>query len=133
MRFKSKSSDRGFTLIEMVIVISMILILLSIAMPMYNQSIIHAREATLKQNLHTLRSLIQQYTIDKQKAPQSLEDLVQGGYIKEIPPDATGTNDTWQVDQEDSTMAVDQTQPGIVDVHSGAQGNSSDGRPYSSW
>ena len=133
MRFKSKSSDRGFTLIEMVIVISMILILLSIAMPMYNQSIIHAREATLKQNLHTLRSLIQQYTIDKQKAPQSLEDLVQGGYIKEIPPDATGTNDTWQVDQEDSTMAVDQTQPGIVDVHSGAQGYSIDGRPYSSW
>jgi general secretion pathway protein G len=134
MRFRSKSGDRGFTLIEMVVVISMILVLLSIALPMYSRAVINARETTLRANLETLRKVIQQYTLDKQKAPQSLDDLVQAKYIRTIPNDITGRNDTWQVEQEDSIMSPDQTAPGIVDVHSGSNQSASDGSSvYSSW
>jgi len=126
--------DRGFTLIELMIVISMILILVSISIPAYNQSILRAKESVLKQDLFKLRSLISQYTLDKQKAPQSLDDLVQSGYIKQIPVDPmTGSNSSWTVDQEDSLMSVDQQDPGISDVHSGATQMSSDGTAYSSW
>src|SRR6266849_3779320 len=88
--------DRGFTLIELMIVISLILILVSISIPAYNQSILRAKESVLKQDLFQLRSLISQYTLDKQKAPQSLDDLVQAQYIKQIPIDPmTGSNSTW--------------------------------------
>ncbi|HMJ22320.1 MAG TPA: prepilin-type N-terminal cleavage/methylation domain-containing protein [Terriglobales bacterium] len=126
--------DRGFTLIELMIVISMILILVSISIPAYNQSILRAKESVLKQDLFQLRSLISQYTLDKQKAPQSLDDLVQAGYIKQIPLDPmTGSNSTWTVDQEDSLMSVDQQDPGINDVHSGATQGSSDGTAHSTW
>jgi general secretion pathway protein G len=126
--------DRGFTLIELMIVISMILILVSISIPAYNQSILRAKESVLRQDLFELRSLISQYTLDKQKAPQSLDDLVQAGYIKQIPNDPmTGSNSSWTVDQEDTVMSVDQQDPGISDVHSGAGGTSSDGTAYSSW
>src|SRR6202795_1213490 len=126
--------DRGFTLIELMIVISMILILVSVSIPAYNQSILRAKESVLKQDLFQLRSLISQYTLDKQKAPQSLDDLVQAGYIKQIPLDPlTGSNSTWTVDQEDTVMSVDQQEPGISDVHSGAAQTSSDGTAYSTW
>jgi general secretion pathway protein G len=133
MKFKSKARNRGFTLIEMVVVISLIAILLSIALPMYNQSIIRARETTLKQNLATLNKVIDQYTLDKQKAPQSLDDLVSAGYLKQIPYDITGNRDTWVLEQEDSLKSIDQTQPGIVGVHSGSDQTASDGTAYSSW
>jgi general secretion pathway protein G len=129
-----KRRDRGFTLIELMIVISLILILVSISIPAYNQSILRAKESVLKQDLFQLRSLISQYTLDKQKAPQSLDDLVQAGYIKQIPNDPmTGSNSTWTVEQEDSLMSVDQQDPGISDVHSGAEQISSDGTAYSTW
>ena len=125
---------RGFTLIELMVVISIILILISTALPIYNQSIIRAKEAVLKQDLFTMRSVIDQYTLDKSKAPQSLDDLVQAGYLKEVPKDPfTDSRDTWQVEQEDILQSVDQTQPGISDVHSGSNLSSSDGTPYSSW
>src|SRR6202047_3425491 len=126
--------ERGLTLIELMIVISLILILVSISVPAYNQSILRAKESVLKQDLFQLRSLISQYTLDKQKAPQSLDDLVQSGYLKQIPNDPmTGSNSSWTVDQEDTVMSVDQQDPGISDVHSGAGGKSSDGTAYSSW
>jgi len=128
-----KVRNRGFTLIEMVVVISMVLILLAIALPMYNQSIIRARETTLKQNLATLNKVIDQYTLDKQKAPQSLQDLVSAGYLKAVPYDITGSRDTWVLEQEDSLKSIDQTQPGIVGVHSGSDQTASDGTAYSSW
>ena len=128
-----KVRNRGFTLIEMVVVISMILVLLSIALPMYNQSIIRAREATLRQNLATLNKCIDQYTLDKQKAPQALEDLVSAGYLKFIPNDITGNKDTWVLEQEDSLKSIDQTQPGIVGVHSGSDQTALDGTAYSTW
>ena len=126
--------EHGFTLIELMIVISLILILVSISVPAYNQSILRAKESVLKQDLFQLRSLISQYTLDKQKAPQSLDDLVQAGYIKQIPMDPmTGSNSSWTVDQEDSLMSVDQQDPGISDVHSGAESISTDGTAYSTW
>ena len=130
----SHKRDRGFTLIELMIVISLILILVSISIPAYNQSILRAKESVLLQNLFTLRSLISQYTLDKQKAPQSLEDLVQAQYIKQIPIDPfTGKNDSWTVDQEDYSLSVDQQETGITDVHSGSSLISTSGTAYSSW
>jgi general secretion pathway protein G len=129
----TKLRNRGFTLIEMLVVISMILILLSIALPMYNNSIIRARETTLRNNLATINKCIDQYTLDKQKAPQSLDDLVSSGYLKKVPEDITGSRDTWQCDQEDSLKSIDQTQPGLVGCHSGSDQTSIDGTAYSSW
>lgn len=125
---------RGFTIIEMMVVISIILILLGVAVPIYNQSILRARESVLRQNLFSLRSVIAQYTEDKQKAPQTLEDLVQSGYLKQLPRDPfTNSNDSWQVEQEDAMMSADQTQPGISDVHSGSNLIGTDGTAYSTW
>src|SRR5881394_288926 len=134
MRANRNQRTAGFTLIELMIVISLILILVSVSIPAYNQSILRAKESVLRQDLFQLRSLISQYTLDKQKAPQSLDDLVQAGYIKQIPVDPmTGSNSTWTVEQEDSLMSVDQQDPGISDVHSGAERTASDGTAYSTW
>jgi general secretion pathway protein G len=131
---RSRLKAAGFTLIELMIVISMILILMSVAIPLYNQSIMRAREAVLRQNLFTMRSVIDQYSMDKQKAPQSLDDLVQAGYLKQIPTDPmTNSKDTWQTVQEDVLVSVDQNQPGITDVHSGSEANGSDGTAYNTW
>lgn len=131
---RKRRGQRGFTLIELMIVISIILILVSIAAPIYSSSITRAREAVLKDDLFTMRSVISQYTLDKQRAPQALDDLVQAGYLKQIPVDPmTNARDSWTVDQEDVLLSVDQQQPGITDVHSGSTATSSDGTPYSSW
>jgi len=124
---------QGFTLIELMIVISMILILMSIALPLYNQSILRAKESVLRQDLFTLRSVISQFTLDKQRAPQSLEDLVQAGYLKQLPKDPSTGQPNWQVEQEDVLLAVDQQQPGISDVHSASNQIGSDGTAYSTW
>jgi general secretion pathway protein G len=127
--------NRGFTLIEMMVVISMILILLGVAMPIYSHSIQRAREENLRKNLNTLNFMIYQYTQDKQKAPQSLEDLKSAGYIKEVPNDITGSNDTWELEQgEGMIMSLYQTDPGgIIGVHSGSNQVSSEGTAYSTW
>ena len=133
-RMRHSRSGRGFTLIELMIVLSIIIILMGVAIPNYQRSILHARETVLRNDLYALRSAIDQYTLDKQKAPQSLSDLVTAGYLKQLPKDPmTNSNDTWQVDQEDSLMAVDQTEPGIVDVHSGSSATASDGTAYNTW
>jgi general secretion pathway protein G len=133
LRYRRKRA-RGFTLIELMIVMSILLILITIAIPIYNQSILRARESVLRQDLFTMRQVIDQYTLDKQKAPQSLEDLVSAGYIKLIPNDPfTGRNDTWQTVQEDTTLDPSVTEPGISDVHSGSNVVGSDGTAYSSW
>src|SRR5215469_1510871 len=99
--------DGGFTLIEMVIVVALILILISIAVPAYNRSILHAKEAVLRQDLFTMRQVIDQYTIDKQKAPQQLDDLVQAGYMKLVPKDPFTSEANWTTEQEDASMVVD--------------------------
>ena len=109
------------------------MILVSIAMPVYNQTIVQARESVLRSNLATLRSVISQYTLDKQKAPQSLDDLVTGGYLRQIPPDPMTRQPNWEVVQEDVMMAVDQQEPGITDVHSASSQTAGDGTAYSTW
>src|SRR6266436_7666734 len=129
-----RSKQRGFTLVELMIVIMIIGILVAIAAPIYAQSIVRAKEATLRQDLYHLRQAIDAYTMDKLKAPQSLDDLVTAGYFREIPKDPfTGKNDTWQVIQEDVYNSIDQNEPGITDVHSGASDASADGTAYSTW
>ena len=130
-----RSGDAGFTLIELMIVITIILILVSIAAPMYRNSIVRSKEAVLRDDLFTLRSLIDEYTLDKQEAPQSLQDLVGHGYLRRIPPDPfTLSSETWQEVREDDTlMSADQTAAGIVDVHSGSTLKSLSGELYSTW
>ena len=95
----------GFTLLEMMIVIIIMGILLSIALPIYNQSLVRARESVLRNDLFELRKLIYQYTLDKQKAPQSLDDLVSAGYIKAIPKDPMTNEANWEVEQEDVLLS----------------------------
>lgn len=134
MTRKNRKSLAGFTLIELMIVISIITILLAIAIPNYQRSIVRAREARLRNDLYAIRSVIDQYTLDKQKAPQSLQDLVQAGYLRDIPTDpVTNSKETWRTVSEDTLMAIDQSQPGIVDVHSGSSAVSTEGTAYSSW
>jgi general secretion pathway protein G len=121
-------------MIELIIVIAIIAILASIAAMNYQHSVWRAREAVLRNDLFTLRSSIDQYTLDKQKAPQSLADLVEAGYIKAVPKDPiTNSESSWQTVQEDSLMAIDQTAPGIVDVHCGSSQTSTDGSAYNTW
>jgi len=131
---RSVISIAGFTLIEMLIVMSIIVILVSLAIPMYQKSILRTRETVLRSNLMTLRTTIDEYTYDKQKAPQALQDLVQEGYLKEVPKDPmTDSNSAWRIIMEDASQSVNQTEPGIFDVHSGSDKMGLDGTPYSEW
>ena len=124
----------GFTLVELMIVMAIIGVLAVIAVPSFTAAIKHAREAVLKEDLHVLRAAIDSYTMDKQKAPQSLDDLVQEGYLKSIPEDPmTHTSSTWVTDTSDSRFSVDETDPGVNDVHSGSDEAGSDGQPYNTW
>ncbi len=123
----------GFTLIEIMIVITIIGILISIAIPNYRQSIIRAREAVFRQNLAVLRSSIQQFTLDKERPPDSLEELVSEGYLNVVPPDITGSSSSWQVEYSEELVSPEQSEPGISSVRSGSTETASDGTPYSSW
>jgi len=125
---------RGFTLIEMMIVMAIITIIISIAVPMYQKSLVRAKESVLKNNLFTMRTVIDEYTYDKQKGPQSLQDLVTEGYLRAIPVDPiTKSADSWRIIMEDALTAVNQTDPGIFDVRSGSDAKSMEGTPYSEW
>ncbi|MGE5325961.1 MAG: type IV pilin protein [Deltaproteobacteria bacterium] len=127
--------SRGFTLLELMIVMTIILILATMAVPAYLNSVQRAREAVLRDDLYTMRSLIDQFTLDKNRPPQSLDELVDEHYLRGgIPVDPmTRTNDTWQTVTEDVAISPQQSMPGIVDVHSGSEEISLDGTPYSSW
>ena len=132
--YRSRRSQQGFTLLELMIVMIIIMTLAAIAIPSYMNNVRHAREAVLKEDLHTMRTAIDSYTVDKEKAPQTLDDLVQAGYLKAMPVDPfTHRSDTWLAVQDDSLMTIDQTQSGISDVHSGAQETASDGTSYNTW
>lgn len=127
---------RGFTLLELMVVCTLIVILASLAVPTYRAAILRAREAVLRDDLYTMRNLIDQFTLDKQRPPALLEELVDAGYLRGgVPVDPfTGSNQTWRVDLEEVPIGPQQSVPGIVDVHSGSDEISSDGTTlYSSW
>jgi general secretion pathway protein G len=128
-----KRGAQGFTLLELIVVITIMLILLGIAVPMYNQSILAKNESNLRQNLRTLNQVIDQYTIDKQKAPSSLEELKSAGYIERIPEDITGRTDTWELVEDDSIKTLEQNSPGVSAVKSGSNRVGTDGTAYSEW
>src|ERR1700682_6137695 len=130
----SERARRGFTFVELMIVMAIIAVLLSVAIPIYSRSIMRAKESVLKNNLFTLRTVIDEYTYDKQKAPQTLNDLVSDGYMRQIPVDPiTGTADSWKVIMEDASNTVNQSEPGIFDVRSSSDKISLEGTPYSEW
>ncbi len=113
---------------------AIIAVLMSVAIPIYSRSIQRAKESVLKNNLFTLRTVIDEYTYDKQKAPQSLQDLVSDGYLRQVPVDPmTQSADTWKVIMEDASNTVSQSEPGIFDVRSGSDKTSLEGSPYSDW
>ena len=125
---------RGFTLIEMMIVISIVMILTAIAVPIYKTHVLHAREAVLREDLFTMRQSIDQYTQDKVKAPQALDDLVSSGYMRALPKDPfTDSNQTWEPVMDDSIQQLGQTETGITDVHSGSKLTGTDGTAYNTW
>lgn len=128
-------AKNGFTLLEMMVVLTIILILAAVAAPSYRVAIVRAREAVLKDDLFTMRKVIDQYTLDKGKPPSSLDDLVSAGYLRGgLPVDPfTGSNQTWQADIEDVPISPEETVPGVVNVHSGSNAKSLEGTAYSSW
>jgi general secretion pathway protein G len=125
---------RGFSFVELMVVITIVVILVTMAIPIYSNTIKRSNESVLKQNLFTLRTVIDNYTYDKQKAPSTLQDLVREGYLRDVPMDPiTKSNQTWRTIIEDATQSVNQTEPGIYDVRSGSDKTSLDGTPYSEW
>lgn len=134
LRARLLAHQGGFTLVELMVVMLIISILLAIAVPSFIASIRSAREAALREDLHTMRNAIEQYSEDKQEAPQSLDDLVTAGYLRKLPLDPmTHSDSTWVSAQSDSYTSIDQSQTGINDVHSGSDQMGSDGKPYSEW
>ncbi len=124
----------GFTLLELMVVMVILMILLGMAAGNYQHSVVRAKEGALHQDLFVMRQAIQQYTIDKQNGPQSLDDLVSSGYLREIPVDPITRTADWHTDFGDVLLSVDQTNPGITDVHSSSDAMSPfENTPYSSW
>jgi len=124
---------RGYTLIEMIIVMAIISILVSIAIPIYQKALLRTKESLLKNNLFTMRTVIDEYTFDKQKAPQTLQDLVREGYLRAVPLDPITGRDDWKIIMEDAVTSVSQTEPGIFDVRSLSDAKSLEGTAYSEW
>ena len=133
-RIRSGKASRGFTLIELMVVMAIIAVLLSIAVPIYQKSITRAKESVLRNNLFTIRTMIDEYTIDKQKAPESLQNLVSEGYLRQVPQDPmTGSDQTWRPIMEDTPVGGTNSAPGLFDVKSGSDKTALDGSAYSEW
>ena len=124
---------RGFTMLELMIVLAMLMILMAIAVPNVQRQLRGARETALRQNLSILRSSIQEFTIDKKRAPGSLQDLVSEKYIREMPKDITGNRMSWREEVCDMFFSAEQSSGGLCDVYSGSEEMASDGTAYSSW
>jgi general secretion pathway protein G len=122
----------GFTLLELMIVISVIIILAAVALPQYQKTIMHARETVLRDDLYRMRSLLDQYGADKGKLPQSLDDLVTAGYMREVPKDPITDEKDWTISTGDDPYSTEGGS-GITDVHSSSTEASSEGTAYSEW
>ena len=131
--YRAADTKRGYTLIELIIVMAIVSILMAIAIPQYQKSLRRTKETLLHSHLQTLRTVIDEYTFDKKKAPQTLQDLVTEGYLRAVPIDPIMGNDQWRTINEDSLTAVDQTEPGIFDIRSLSDQISLEGTPYSEW
>ena len=129
----NRKHNAGFTLVDLMIVMAIIGVLAVVAIPSYVGAVRQAREAVLREDLHVMRDAIDSFTADKQKAPQSLDDLVSEGYMRSIPNDPMTRSKDWVTSTSESLHSVDQTDPGIDDVHSSSQEQGSDGQPYSEW
>jgi general secretion pathway protein G len=129
----SRRLRNGYTLIEMIIVMAIISILVSIAIPIYQKALLRTKESLLKNNLFTMRTVIDEYTFDKQKAPQTLQDLVREGYLRAVPLDPITGREDWKIIMEDAVTSVSQTEPGIFDVRSLSDAKSLEGTAYSEW
>jgi general secretion pathway protein G len=133
-RIRSGRWRRGFTLIELMVVMAIIAVLLSIAVPVYQKTITRAKESVLRNNLFTIRTMIDEYTIYKQKAPDSLQDLVTEGYLRQVPQDPiTASDQTWRPIMEETPVGGSNGSPGLFDVRSGADKKALDGSSYSDW
>jgi len=132
-KVRSRRRALGYTLIELIVVMAIISILISVAVPLYQKSVIRTKESVLKNNLFTLRNVIDEYTVDKKKAPQSLTDLVNEGYLRAVPIDPITGKEDWRIQMEDAFSMVDQTQAGIANVHSNSDLPSLENTPYSQW
>lgn len=131
---KRSKLEAGFTMIELMIVMAIMALLTTLAVMSYTVAVKHAKEAVLREDLQVMRTAIQSYTMDKEKAPQSLDDLVQNGYLRSIPVDPmTQSADTWVTDTSQDMYSLDETDPGVDDVHSGSSETGSNGEAYSSW
>jgi general secretion pathway protein G len=128
-----RRAEAGFTLIELMIVLTIIATLISIAIPNYRHSLRVSKESVLRSNLQTLRQTIQNYTLDKQAAPNSLEDLVGAGYLREVPKDITSTTTSWQLVYCEEFLSPEQADSGLCDVKSGSAAISTEGTPYNTW
>jgi len=134
MERHTRSGRTGFTIIELMVVMAIVLVILSVAVPLYNKTVIRARETVLHQNLATMRAVIDEYTYDKQKAPQSLEDIVREGYLRQVPMDPmVGNNTSWKIIMEEAAASVSQAEPGIFDLRSSSEKISLEGTKYSEW
>jgi len=133
-RHSSRRAGRGFTMLELMVVIAVILVLVAMAAGSYQRSLVRSREAVLKQDLATMRNAIQQYTLDKEMGPSSLDDLVSAGYLREVPTDPITRERIWHTNFEDVLLSPDQTTTGVTDVHSTSDAVSPfESTPYSSW
>lgn len=131
---RSGKARRGFTLIELMVVMAIVAVLLSIAIPVYQKSITRAKESVLRNNLFTIRTMIDEYTIDKQKAPESLQDLVSEGYLRQVPQDPmTSSDQTWRPIMEETPVGGSNSAPGLFDVRSGSDKTGLNGTAYSEW
>jgi general secretion pathway protein G len=127
------SNQRGFTLIELMIVLAIIVILVGMAAGIYTKTVQHARESVLKKDLQTMREAIDNFTLDKQQAPQSLQDLVDARYLRQVPLDPVTQQNDWVLHYGDAVLTPDQSSTGVDDVHSGSEQVGSDGTAYNTW